>query len=96
MKSEQALDELMMAQQPIFDRQQQLFGYELLFRGDQEHSAVFDNAEMATSQVLVNLCIGITALAPERQQPFFINMTTDIQAFSASFGSTDSFFTLFK
>ncbi|MBM6551725.1 EAL and HDOD domain-containing protein [Marinomonas ostreistagni] len=82
---EQALDDLMMAQQPIYDRQQRLFGYELLFRGESEHCAVFDNAEAATSQVLVNLCIGITALEPERRQPFFINMTTDLVVSDAFF-----------
>lgn len=81
----EALSDLMMAQQPIFDRHKKLFGYELLFRGDQEHAAVFDNAEAATSQVIVNLCIGITALEPERKQPFFINMTTDLVLSDAFF-----------
>ena len=85
METQQVLDDLMMAQQPIFDRQKNLFGYELLFRGEQEHSAIFDDAEKATSQVLVNLCIGITALSPERRQPFFINMTTDLVVSDAFF-----------
>ena len=85
MEAQQALNDLMMAQQPIFDKNRNLFGYELLFRGDQEHSAVFDNAEVATSQVIVNLCIGITALEPQRKQPFFINMTTDLVLSDAFF-----------
>lgn len=80
-----ALDELMMAQQPIFDRKKELFGYELLFRGQQEQSAVFDNPEVATSQVITNLCIGITKLEAQLRQPFFINMTTELVLSDAFF-----------
>ncbi|MBJ7549987.1 EAL and HDOD domain-containing protein [Marinomonas ostreistagni] len=78
-------DELMMAQQPIFDRQKKLFGYELLFRGDQESVAIFDNHEVATSQVIVNLCIGISKLEAQTRQPFFINMTTELVLSDAFF-----------
>lgn len=78
-------DELMMAQQPIFDRHKKLFGYELLFRGDREGEAVFDNPEVATSQVIVNLCIGISKLEAQTRQPFFINMTTELVLSDAFF-----------
>lgn len=80
-----ALDELMMAQQPIFDKEKELFGYELLFRGQQEQSADFNNPEVATSQVITNLCIGITKLEAQLRQPFFINMTTELVLSDAFF-----------
>ncbi|SBS28736.1 EAL domain protein [Marinomonas aquimarina] len=78
-------DELMMAQQPIYDRHKKLFGYELLFRGEHEDRAVVDNPEVATSQVLVNLCIGISELEVQTRRPFFINMTSDLVLSDAFF-----------
>ncbi|RDL43423.1 diguanylate phosphodiesterase [Marinomonas piezotolerans] len=80
-----ALDQLMMAQQPILNRNKVLFGYELLFRGQVEDHAEFDNAEVATSQVITNLCIGITKLEAQLRQPFFINMTTNLVLSDAFF-----------
>ncbi|TPE48027.1 hypothetical protein FJM67_13915, partial [Maribrevibacterium harenarium] len=66
------LDELMMAQQPIFNRNKELFGYELLFRDHNENCAEFDDSHQATSQVIVNLCIGITELEAQLRQPFLV------------------------
>lgn len=72
------LDDLMMAQQPILNSKKDIFGYELLFRGKDAFNAnVIDN-DAATSQVLVNLCIGITKLETQLRKPFFINMTTKL------------------
>ncbi|MCZ2720083.1 HDOD domain-containing protein [Marinomonas sp. 15G1-11] len=79
------LNDLMMAQQPIFDINNELFGYELLFRGQEEKFANFTNGEAATSQVLVNLCIGITELNVQLNTPFFINMTGDLLLSDAFF-----------
>lgn len=78
-------NELMMAQQPIFDRHKKLFGYELLFRGEHEDRAKVDNPEVATSQVLVNLCIGISELEVQTRRPFFINMTSELVLSDAFF-----------
>ncbi len=78
-------NELLMAQQPIFDRHKSLFGYELLFRGDHEGEALFQNPEVATSQVLVNLCMGISILNAQLRQPFFVNMTTELVLSDAFF-----------
>lgn len=75
----------MMAQQPIFTRRNKLFGYELLFRGQEEQFASFSDGENATSQVLVNLCIGITELNTQINTPFFINMTVDLLQSDAFF-----------
>lgn len=74
------LDDLMMAQQPIIDRKKHTFGYELLFRGKNALFADFleGDGDAATSQVLVNLCIGITELGSQFNKPFFINITADL------------------
>jgi c-di-GMP phosphodiesterase len=79
------LDDLMMAQQPILKRTKEIFGYELLFRGKDALNANISDGEAATSQVLVNLCIGITKLESQLRKPFFINMTTDLMLSDAFF-----------
>ncbi|MBJ7536623.1 EAL and HDOD domain-containing protein [Marinomonas transparens] len=79
------LDDLMMAQQPIFNKTKELFGYELLFRGKNPLNADIINGDEATSQVLVNLCIGITKLESQVKKPFFINMTTELLLSEAFF-----------
>jgi EAL and modified HD-GYP domain-containing signal transduction protein len=79
------LDDLMMAQQPIFKKSKELFGYELLFRGQDSQNANVSDGEAATSQVLVNLCIGITQLETQLRKPFFINMTTELMLSDAFF-----------
>ncbi|TYL48445.1 EAL and HDOD domain-containing protein [Marinomonas sp. IMCC 4694] len=79
------LDDLMMAQQPILKRSKDIFGYELLFRGKNSLFADFTDGEAATSQVLVNLCIGITKMESQLRKPFFINMTTELMLSDAFF-----------
>ena len=79
------LDDLMMAQHPILKRTKEIFGYELLFRGKDTLNANIADGETATSQVLVNLCIGITKLESQLRKPFFINMTTDLMLSDAFF-----------
>lgn len=71
-------NELLMAQQPIFTRDNKLFGYELLFRGENELQADFDNNDQATSQLLSNLCMGITSAEARLGKPFFINLSRDL------------------
>lgn len=79
------LDDLMMAQQPILKRNKEIFGYELLFRGMDAQQAQFSDGKVATSQVLVNLCIGITKLESQLRKPFFVNMTTELMLSDAFF-----------
>lgn len=79
------LDDLMMAQQPILKKSKDIFGYELLFRGKDALNANISDGESATSQVLVNLCIGITKLESQLGKPFFVNMTTDLMLSDAFF-----------
>jgi len=79
------LNDLMMAQQPIFDKNNKLFGYELLFRNNDEEMANVIDGEDATSQVLVNLCIGITELETQMHTPYFVNITRDLLLSDAFF-----------
>ncbi|MBR7887328.1 HDOD domain-containing protein [Marinomonas sp. A79] len=79
------LDDLMMAQQPILKHTKEIFGYELLFRGKDAHNASVSDGEVATSQVLVNLCIGLTKLESQLRKPFFVNMTTELMLSDAFF-----------
>jgi EAL and modified HD-GYP domain-containing signal transduction protein len=79
------LDDLMMAQQPILKKTKEIFGYELLFRGKDTLNANVSDGEAATSQVLVNLCIGITKMKDELKKPFFVNITTDLMLSDAFF-----------
>src|SRR6476620_2680468 len=47
--------QIFIARQPIFDRQRQVAGYELLFRsGDDAQRASFDSNDDATSKVVLN------------------------------------------
>ena len=80
-----SLNDLMMAQQPIFDANQKLFGYELLFRNHSEDMANVIDGEDATSQVLVNLCIGITELEAQMRTPYFVNITRELLMSDAFF-----------
>lgn len=79
------LNDLMMAQQPIFDKNNKLYGYELLFRNNNEDMANVIDGEDATSQVLVNLCIGITELEAQMRTPYFVNITRDLLMSDAFF-----------
>ena len=46
--------ELFIGRQPVFDSDQNVWGYELLFRSSTENNASFENAQAATSQVILN------------------------------------------
>jgi EAL and modified HD-GYP domain-containing signal transduction protein len=65
------------ARHPICDRDQKTFAYELLFRKPEETSAVIDNADRATAQVIVNsfMEIGLERMAPRATA--FINVTRE-------------------
>ncbi len=68
-------EDLMMAQQAIYNLDDNIFAYELFFRNNDEKMAHIIDGENATSQVLVNLCIGITEFESQMKVPFFINIT---------------------
>jgi EAL and modified HD-GYP domain-containing signal transduction protein len=79
------LDDLMMAQQPILKKTKEIFGYELLFRESSTEFANISDGDVATSQVLVNLCIGISKLESQLRKPLFVNMTTELMLSDAFF-----------
>ncbi|MEZ0372385.1 MAG: EAL and HDOD domain-containing protein [Candidatus Sericytochromatia bacterium] len=67
--------EVYIGRQPIFDRDLQLFGYELLYRSAQMDTAVFSDANHATSVVMSNtfLEIGLERLIGDKLA--FLNLT---------------------
>jgi c-di-GMP-related signal transduction protein len=66
------------ARQPIFDSQENIFGYELLFRSGLENYFKCDNPDMATSTVIADsfLLFGIETLTGGRNA--FLNFTNDL------------------
>ena len=67
----------LVGRQAIFDRQQEVFGYELLYRDGQENRAEVVDGDEATARVMVNtfLELGIDQIAGSAQA--FINLTED-------------------
>lgn len=70
--------QVLMARQPIFDRNQKVIAYELLYRTEdaQEH-ALFSGTE-ATSEVLLNAFTSISDAGEQKRVPAFINLTRDL------------------
>ena len=66
---------LFLARQPIFDRRMQVEAYELLFRAGREGSARFDDADQATSELLVNACIELGLDRVVGQRIAYVNLT---------------------
>lgn len=66
------------ARQPIFDRNQRVYGYELLFRSGLENVFYYPHPEHATSKVITDsfFLIGISRLTGGKRA--FINVTEDI------------------
>lgn len=50
---------VLVARQPILDRDQKVFGYELLFRTDMFDAATIDDGDAATSRVILNAFVDI-------------------------------------
>jgi len=73
--------QVLMARQPIFDRNQKVVAYELLYRTeDAQGHALFSNSEAteATSEVLLNAYTSISDAGELKRVPAFINLTRDI------------------
>jgi len=70
------LVDIFIGRQPIFDRQKQVYAYELLFRANTDHNeAVILEPDVATAQVMMNLFgdMGLKNVVGERKA--FINFT---------------------
>ncbi len=70
--------ETFVARQPIFDRQKNIYAYELLYRGGRENKFKESDADAATSKVIVDsfLMLGVDSLTGGN--PAFINMTYNL------------------
>jgi EAL and modified HD-GYP domain-containing signal transduction protein len=70
--------QVFVARQPIFDRRQRIFAYELLFRQGQENYYSAADGDQATSQVIVNSfwLIGLPTLTDGKRA--FINFTANL------------------
>lgn len=67
--------DLLFARQPIFDNKKKLYGYELLYRDNDPHSAVFEDGDKATASLIVNYC---GSILNDEQGPYvtiFLNLT---------------------
>lgn len=68
-------NDLLFARQPIFDGKNKLYGYELLYRSIHPNAAIFDDGNKATSEVLINYCVGILNDEDSPYVKVFINLT---------------------
>ena len=68
---------ILLAAQPIYDGRDTLRGVELLYRDSLKRTAMEIGDDQATSQLLINLCAGITDQIEHFQPPAFINVSSD-------------------
>ncbi len=70
--------EVFVARQPIFDRKEQLYGYELLYRNGQEDFYNHIDGDKATVDVLINsfITIGVEKISDNKK--CFINFTENL------------------
>lgn len=71
-------ESLLLAYQPIFDRQLNTVGGELLFRSDDGTTALQLGDTKATSALLYNLCTGISEQFEGFNQPLFVNVSEEL------------------
>lgn len=68
-------EEVLFARQPIFDRGLQVFGYELLFRQGELSQAVFEDGDLATQSVMLNVYTHSNIAQALNQKPGLLNVT---------------------
>lgn len=71
-------NDLLFARQPIFDGNNKLYGYELLYRSIHPNAAIFEDGNKATSELLINYCGGILNDETCPYVKIFINFTRDL------------------
>ncbi|WDE07442.1 HDOD domain-containing protein [Thalassomonas viridans] len=77
----------MLARQPIYNQNNQLFAFELLYRGDDSQNAGVTDDFKATSELLANLCMNSLDEEISANRPIFINVDLEFLT-SESFFST--------
>ncbi|WP_281561381.1 HDOD domain-containing protein [Thalassomonas sp. RHCl1] len=75
----------MLARQPIYNHDNQLFAFELLYRSDDNQNAGVTNDFEATSKLLANLCMNSLDEEISANRPIFINV-------DLAFLTSESFF----
>ncbi|MCH8493078.1 MAG: hypothetical protein LAT53_07595 [Idiomarina sp.] len=65
------------ASQPIYDRQNIIYAHELLYRNDSGFTAFDVGEDMATTELIYNLCTGIAEHVEHFNQPVCINVSAD-------------------
>ena len=75
-QTESTRSKVMVGRQPIFDRDLNVIGYELLYRADaHDMRAAFDDPDLATNQVVLNSFVEIGLDQVVGQYPAYINLT---------------------
>ncbi|WP_196140326.1 EAL and HDOD domain-containing protein [Aliikangiella sp. G2MR2-5] len=67
--------DILFARQPIFDGNNKLYGYELLYRNLHPDAAIFEDGNKASSELLINYCGGILNDEEAPYVKVFINLT---------------------
>ncbi|NVJ58954.1 MAG: HDOD domain-containing protein [Gammaproteobacteria bacterium] len=76
---DESAPDILLARQPIFDRNLKLFGYELLYRQNhQSEHAQFLCGDHATSSVLLNNYASLSQATEHHRVPAFINITESL------------------
>lgn len=70
--------QVLMARQPIFDRELKVIAYELLYRNDDRDEADFLDGDQATSEVLLNSYTSVCEEGNMKRVPAFLNMGYDL------------------
>lgn len=71
------MENIFVARQPIYDRDLNVIGYELLYRNNEDNRAIFNDGTRASSQLISNTFLGIGLENLVGSQPAFINLTHD-------------------
>jgi len=71
-------NDLLFARQPIFDSEQKLYAFELLYRDKDPNAAFIEDADKATSSLIVNYCSSIIDEEENPSSKVFINLTRNL------------------
>ncbi len=72
------IKDVLFAKQPIFDAENNLYGFEILYRSDKNNRASFKNDRLATIELLINYCSGLIDEATGPYVKIFINLSRDL------------------
>jgi len=71
------MEDIFVARQPIYNRQLDLIGYELLYRDHEKTHADFEDGARASSRLIINTFMGFGLENIVGSNPAFINLTHD-------------------